>query len=278
MILFPNAKINIGLNVTRRRDDGYHDLSTLFYPIGWCDVLEIVPSKSGETTLAVSGRAVDCPPEKNLVMKAYRAMAGVADVPAVDIFLHKIIPDGAGLGGGSSDAAFLLKGLNGMFSLGLADEELAGLVVTIGADCPFFIYDRPMMASGIGDILTPFDIALVGRAIAVVKPEEYVSTKEAYSGVTPAVPDLALEGILSDSVESWRGRAVNDFERSIFQLHPAIGEVKDRLYELGAVYASMSGSGASVYGIFDCCDADNLSAMIRREFPGMSVWCGLAGY
>lgn len=278
MILFPNAKINIGLNVTRRRDDGYHDLSTLFYPIGWCDVLEIVPSKSGETTLTVSGRAVDCPPEKNLVMKAYRAMAGVADVPAVDIFLHKIIPDGAGLGGGSSDAAFLLKGLNGMFSLSLADEELAGLAVTIGADCPFFIYDRPMMASGIGDILTPFDIALAGRAIAVVKPEEYVSTKEAYSGVTPAVPDLALEGILSDSVESWRGRAVNDFERSIFPLHPAIGEVKDRLYELGAVYASMSGSGASVYGIFDCCDADNLSAMIRREFPRMSVWCGLAGY
>lgn len=278
MILFPNAKINIGLNVTRRRDDGYHDLSTLFYPVGWCDVLEIVPSRSGCTTLAVSGRAVDCPAEKNLVMKAYRAMAREVDVPAVDIFLHKIIPDGAGLGGGSSDAAFMLKGLNEMFSLGRSDEELARMAVTIGADCPFFIYDKPVIASGIGDILAPFDISLAGCSIAIVKPDEYVSTKEAYSGVKPKFPAQELADILRGPLDSWRGRVNNDFEASIFFLHPAIGQVKDRLYGLGAVYASMSGSGASVYGIFKSCDADRLSALMRREFPGMSVWCGMARY
>lgn len=278
MILFPNAKINIGLNVVRRRDDGYHDLSTLFYPVGWSDVLEMVPSKSGTTTLTVSGRTVDCPPEKNLVMKAYRAMEAETVVPAVDIFLHKIIPDGAGLGGGSSDAAFTLKGLNEMFNLGRSDEELARIAVTIGADCPFFIYDRPMIASGIGDVLATFSLSLVGCAIAIVKPDEYVSTKEAYSGVRPKLPEVDLADTLQGPIDSWSGQVENDFEGSIFPLHPVIGQVKERLYRLGADYASMSGSGASVYGIFRSGDADRLSALISREFPGMSVWCGMAGY
>ena len=242
MILFPNAKINIGLNVLRRRPDGYHDLDTLFYPIGWSDVLEIVPASGECATLTVTGRAVDC-----------RA-------------------DGAGLGGGSSDAAFTLRGLNEMFALGMTDADLAGVAVTIGADCPFFIYNRPMFASGIGDLLRPAGLSLDGYLICVVKPDESVSTREAYSGVVPSVPLVPLSDKLSRPVENWRGEVANDFEKSVFPLHPVIESVKERLYGLGAVYASMSGSGAAVYGIFPSDYADRLSAIVTDEFPDMSVW------
>ena len=278
MILFPNAKINIGLNILERRPDGYHNLSTVFYPVGWCDVLEIVPSKSGATTLTVSGRAVDCPTEKNLVMKAYRMLSAVASIGPVDMYLHKVIPDGAGLGGGSADAAFALKGLNDMFGLGLTDARLAEIAVGIGADCPFFIYDRPMEAAGIGDILTSSAVSLEVYLIAIVKPEESVSTKEAYSGVHPGVPDIELRESVSGPVDDWRGKVVNDFERSIFPSHPAISDVKSKMYSLGAVYASMSGSGAAVYGIFRESDADSLSALLSREFCGLASWCGPALY
>lgn len=272
MILFPNAKINIGLNVLRRRPDGYHDLDTLFYPIGWRDVLEIVPASGECATLTVTGRAVDCPAEKNLVMKAYRALSEKVELPPVDIYLHKVIPDGAGLGGGSSDAAFTLRGLNEMFALGMTDADLAGVAVTIGADCPFFIYNRPMFASGIGDLLRPAGLSLDGYLICVVKPDESVSTREAYSGVVPSVPLAPLSDKLSRPVETWRGEVANDFEKSVFPLHPVIESVKERLYGLGAVYASMSGSGAAVYGIFPSDYADRLSAIVPEEFPDMSVW------
>ncbi len=278
MIQFPNAKINIGLNIVRKRPDGYHDLSTLFYPVGWCDILEIVPSGGGVTTLHISGRNVDCPPEKNLVMKAYKALSKVVDLPAVDIYLHKVIPDGAGLGGGSSDAAFTLLGLNKLFSLGMSESSLADIAVTIGADCPFFIYNRPMLATGIGDQFAPTDLSLKGYLSAIVKPDESVSTKEAYSGVSPHKPEAEISDLVLSPVADWRARLINDFERSIFPSHQAIAEVKRRLYELGALYASMSGSGASVYGIFQGMDADRLSALLKNEFPEMAVWCGQAAY
>lgn len=274
MILFPNAKINIGLYITSRRSDGYHNLDTLFYPLMWHDILEIVPAKGSETTLTVSGNSVDCPPEKNLVMKAYRAMNDEVPLPPVDIFLHKIIPDGAGLGGGSSDAAFMLKGLNSIFNLSFSDDRLAGIAAGIGADCPFFIYNQPMFARGIGNEFTPAELDLSDYVVAVVKPMESVSTKEAYSGVVPSRPEYDLrESVLKDVV-MWRSRVSNDFEKSIFPGHNSIRAVKEKLYETGAVYASMSGSGAAVYGIFPKADADRLAETLASLFPGCSTYSG----
>ena len=267
MILFPNAKINLGLNVVRRRIDGYHDLETLFYPVPWRDVLEIVPAKGDTTTLTVTGRAVDCPPEKNLVMKAYKALDALSPLPPVDIYLKKIIPDGAGLGGGSADAAFTLVGLNRMFDLGYTDEELAVTATSIGADCPFFIYNTPMLATGIGNIFTPLDIDLSSMTIAIVKPKVSVSTKEAYAGIKPALPEADLRSTLLDPVECWRGALKNDFEHSIFPAHPEIAAVKEKLYELGASDAAMSGSGAAVFGLFTT-DSDILADEISRTFDG----------
>ena len=274
MILFPNAKINIGLYITSRRDDGYHNLETLFFPVGWQDIMEIVPAKGTQTTLTVSGNAVECPPEKNLVMKAYAALNDVIPLPPVDIYLHKIIPDGAGLGGGSADAAFTLKGLNELFSLEMTDGQLAEIAAKIGADCPFFIYNRPMLAKGIGNEFTPVDIDLSGKTIAIVKPHESVSTREAYSGVTPMIPECDLTTAISADIKEWRGKISNDFEKSIFPLHPAIQSVKEQLYALGADYASMSGSGAAVYGIFQSDNYDRLSEQLAKTFPGCATFSG----
>lgn len=273
MLVFPNAKINIGLNILRRRADGYHDIETVMYPIGWHDILEAVPAKSGETTLTVTGRHVDCPAEKNLVMKAYRRMQQEVELPEVDIYLHKIIPDGAGLGGGSADAAFMLKMLNEMFALGFDERQLAVMAADIGSDCPFFIYNRPMLASGRGEQLSDIE-STVGRfAIAVVKPAESVSTKEAYSAVRPRVPEIQLR----EAFSLWQSQpdgiscgtiVSNDFEPSVFACHPALEETKRRMYSLGARYASMSGSGSAIYGLFDM-PADELAKKIETAFAGM---------
>lgn len=203
MILFPNAKINLGLNVVRRRPDGYHDIETLFYPVPWRDILEIVPAAGDTTTLTVSGRAVDCPAEKNLVMKAYRALDSVTPLPPVDIYLHKVVPDGAGLGGGSADAAFTLTGLNELFALGFSKEKLAGIAATIGADCPFFIYDTPMLATGIGDVFTPVALDLSGYTLVIVKPQVSVSTKEAYACIRPEAPAYNLAEVAAAPIASW---------------------------------------------------------------------------
>lgn len=273
MILFPNAKINLGLYITRRRDDGYHDLSTCFYPVKWRDILEIVPAHGDTTTLTVTGRKVECEPEKNLVMKAYRALDSVVPLPPVDIYLHKVIPDGAGLGGGSADAAFTLLGLNELLQLELPKKRLASIASTVGADCPFFIYNTPMLATGIGDIFTPADIDLSDYCIAIVKPHASVSTREAYSGVTPRLPSLPLDMALAMPVESWRDNVANDFEESIFPSHPEISEVKSMLYDLGAVYASMSGSGASVFGLFPASRGDILADELNRLFKGCDIHC-----
>lgn len=274
MILFPNAKINIGLYITSKRPDGYHNLETLFYPVGWSDVLEIVPAKGTETTLTVTGNPVECPPEKNLVIKAYRALNEAFPLPPVDIYLHKIIPDGAGLGGGSADAAFTLKGLNELFGLELTDERLAEIAAGIGADCPFFIYNRPMLARGIGNEFSPCEVDLSDKTIAIVKPRESVSTREAYSGVVPAAPEYDLHSALLENITVWKEKISNDFERSIFSAHPSIEAVKEKLYELGAEYASMSGSGAAVYGIFSNDSADRLSALLSKIFPGCATFTG----
>lgn len=268
MITFPNAKINIGLYITSRRDDGYHEIVTAMIPTDWRDILEIVPAKGNATTLTVTGRSVDCPAEKNLVMRAYRAMASQYDLPDVDIYLHKIIPDGAGLGGGSADAAFTIRTLNEMFELGLSDDTMAEIASTIGSDCPFFIYNRPMLATGTGTTLAPIDFRQEGYRLVIVKPREYVSTAEAYRGCMPKPCETPLPEILAAiSPEEWaKNNVVNDFEATVFPLHPRIAEVKASLCRLGAAYASMSGSGASVFGIFG---RDILADEIQQTFPGM---------
>ena len=272
MILFPNAKINLGLYITAKRPDGYHDLLTAFYPVGWHDILEIVPAKGDETTLTVTGRSVECPPEKNLVMRAYRALSQVAPLPPVDIYLHKVIPDGAGLGGGSADAAFTIFGLNNMFGLGLSREDMARIAAGIGADCPFFIYDRPMIATGIGDVFSPCEVNLAGTPVLIVKPEVHVPTRDAYAGVTPREPDVDLCAVLASPVAEWQGRLVNQFEESVFPLHPEIAALKEAMLEAGAAYASMSGSGSSVFGIFPGADSAKLSRMAGEKFAGLDFF------
>lgn len=269
MLVFPNAKINIGLYITAKRPDGYHDIATVMIPAEWRDILEIVPAKGTETTLTVTGRHVDCPPEKNLVMKAYRAMEEMYDLPAVDIYLHKVIPDGAGLGGGSADAAFTLRVLNDMFNLNLSTEGLAAIASRLGSDCPFFIYNRPMLATGTGTDLSPVDVNLSGYNLLIIKPDVHVSTAEAYGGCKPEPMKIDLTAILSTvPPEEWSVAGItNDFEKSVFPAHPAIARLKADIAGMGAVYTSMSGSGASVFGIFD---RDILAEEVEERFPGMA--------
>lgn len=252
MLTFPNAKINIGLNIIGRRTDGYHDLSTIMVPVGWKDVLEIVPAKGSKTTLTVSGNAIDCPSDKNIVMKAYRALNEKIPLPQVDIYLRKVIPAQAGLGGGSADASFTLTTLNRLFALGLTDRELAEIAATIGADCPLFVYNRPMLATGTGTILNPVEIKyLQGRYLLIIKPPFSVSTAEAYANVTPRHPAVGLQELIRKPIESWKDSIVNDFELSLRDRFPQIDRIKSALYGKGALYASLSGSGSAIYGIFD---------------------------
>ncbi len=254
MVVFPNAKINLGLNILSRRPDGYHNLDMVMIPVGWCDILEIVPAAGAKTTLTVTGRKVECPTEKNLVYKAYVALNDAigGNLPPVDIYLHKIIPDGAGLGGGSADAAFTLKALNELFALDMDSEALCDIAARIGADCPFFIYNRPMLCRGTGTEMSPIEVNLEGVShIVIAKPSGVgVSTAEAYGGVTPYMPECMTDSIVVNEPVTWQGVLVNGFEPHIFRLKPVIGEIKESLIASGAVYASMSGSGSAVYGLF----------------------------
>lgn len=262
MISFPNAKINIGLRITERRPDGYHNLETIFIPIGlyagtplnpvsFCDTLEITPAPMD--TFRFCGNTIDCPLEKNLVYKAvvaFRVATGLS-MP-VNVVLEKHLPDGAGLGGGSADAAFALRILNDLHGSPLGEADLERIALRLGADCPAFIRNVPSYGEGIGEMLTPVKLNLEGWWCVVVKPPVYVSTREAFAGVSPrkdpdAFPLLRLGQLL---VEEWREVAVNDFESSIFPVHPELEEIKVRLYGLGAAYASMSGSGSSLFGLF----------------------------
>ncbi|MDE6300149.1 MAG: 4-(cytidine 5'-diphospho)-2-C-methyl-D-erythritol kinase [Muribaculaceae bacterium] len=253
MIRFSDCKINLGLYVTARRPDGYHEVETVMYPVGWYDVIEVTPTPGTAPTLNVYGRSVDCPPEKNLVFKALHALESyIGRNLEVSVGLQKIIPDSAGLGGGSADAAFTLKALNDLFGLGLSQDILARIAAGIGADCPFFIYDRPALCTGIGtDLCHDIDIDLSPYSILVAKPRvAAVSTREAYAAITPCSGRIPLLEILRLPVKEWRGLLVNDFETGVFQRLPEVGALKARMYSAGALFSSMSGSGASVYGIF----------------------------
>ncbi|MCM1035812.1 MAG: 4-(cytidine 5'-diphospho)-2-C-methyl-D-erythritol kinase [Bacteroides sp.] len=272
MILFPTAKINLGLRVLGKRHDGYHELTTVMMPVGWCDVLEIVPSRSGVTELHTHGRAVNCPPEKNLVMKAYRALADdLGLLPAVEIHLEKIIPDGAGLGGGSADAAFTLRGLNELLDLGLSDAHLRRVAARVGADCPFFVTDGAALCTGTGTtIAEEVQLDMSAYTLVIAKPEGVsVSTAEAYAGVhlSPGAAD-PTEALRLD-ISLWRQALVNDFETSVFARHPEIAAVKEHMYACGAAYASMSGSGAAVYGIFE---SQRLARAAFDSLDGCDKW------
>lgn len=249
----PNCKINLGLHVVGKRPDGYHDLETVFLPVTQlCDELEIALLPSGETTMTQDGIALDNPPADNLCMKAFKLLQQEFGIGPVAIRLHKHIPFGAGLGGGSSDAAFTLKMLNQLYALGLSVPDLEARAAQLGADCAFFIQNRPAYATGIGDRLTPFDLDLSAYNIVIeIPPDEHVSTREAYAGLhlTPGRrPHLPTA--LRQPVAEWRNTVVNDFEASVFPAHPAIATLKEDMYRRGASYACMTGSGAAVFGLF----------------------------
>ena len=276
MITFPNAKINIGLHITGKRDDGYHDLATVFYPIGLADVLEVIEKKNNrdgkDITFINTGIGIDCNDDSNLVVKAYRKIQAGFSLPPVTAVLRKNIPFGAGLGGGSAEASFMLMTLNDMFSLGITETQLTDMAAQLGADCPFFIKNRCMSATGRGDVFAemPSDFSLKGYHIVLIKPDIYISTKTAFSGIvlhkTPRAP---LTEALKAPIEAWKDTVENDFEKNIFAAYPEIAAIKSGLYSLGAVYASMSGSGSSVYGIFK-----EEPAFGKEKFPGCFFWKG----
>lgn len=255
MITFPNAKINLGLRITEKRSDGYHNLETIFYPVALKDALEIQEhaepdSSISKVDLHISGIKVEGSPEDNLVVKAYRLLDEHFQLPPIKIFLHKHIPSGAGLGGGSSDAASMLKLLNDYYSLCLSDNQLEAYASKLGADCAFFIRNTPTFAEGIGNIFSPVDLSLKGYQILLIKPDVFVSTREAFSQIHPCRPTCSLKELIKFPIDKWKDLIVNDFEASVFPQHPTIGQIKEELYRNGAIYASMSGSGSSVFGLF----------------------------
>lgn len=253
MTTFPHAKINIGLQVTERRPDGYHNLDTVFYPIPINDALEVIVAEGADydCRLHISGIEIEGDTDHNLVVRAYRLLAADYTLPPVDIYLHKHIPTGAGLGGGSADASYMLRMLNEMFGLGITTRKLEAYATLLGADCPFFITGKPVYATGIGNEFHPIDLDLSGWHLVVVKPNVFVSTKEAYSMVKPEKPEVTLDKKITRPITEWRDSISNDFERGIFTLHPELADIKARLYLLGAKYAAMSGSGSALFGLFE---------------------------
>ncbi|MDR1273269.1 MAG: 4-(cytidine 5'-diphospho)-2-C-methyl-D-erythritol kinase [Odoribacteraceae bacterium] len=269
MIVYPNAKINVGLFVAGKRPDGFHDIETIFYPVGARDILEVnlAPGRGGECLFRCTGLDAGEAGD-NLVARAHRLLAADFDLPPVRVHLHKQVPAGAGLGGGSSDAAFALVALNDLCGLALSRGQLLDYAARLGSDCPFFIYNRPVLARGRGEVMTPVDLSLDRYRVAIVKPAGGVSTVEAYRLVRPraTLPDLA--GLASLPPGRWRGKVVNDFEEAILPLLPESRRVKERLEEAGAVYASMTGSGSAVYALFD------RPVDVAALFPGYFTWQG----
>ncbi len=248
MLVFPNCKINLGLHITSKRSDGFHTIESVFLPVGWVDMLEIVPAK--ENQFIVDGLNIACPLNENLCYKAYQLLNLDFDLPPISMYLYKKIPNGAGLGGGSSDAAFTLKMLNTMFSLGLSIVTLMRYAEKLGSDCSFFITNTPSLVSGRGEILQPFHVNLQGYEIVIIKAPISVSTAEAYKMVTPKAANYPIAEILKNDISTWCNTLKNDFEEPIFNKYPELEQIKNLLYAKGALYATMSGSGSAIYGIF----------------------------
>ena len=251
MICRANCKINIGLDILRRREDGFHDLETVMIPVNELyDVVEVEPN-DGPSQFEQEGLKVDCADDDNLCMRALRLMQRLYGVGDVCIRLEKRVPFGAGLGGGSSDATAVILALNELYNLGLSEERLVEIAAMIGSDTAFFVRNTPQLCTGRGEKMESIELPLQGKYLAIAKPDEGVSTKEAYSGVKPAVPEVRLAETLQRPIGEWKGLVKNDFEPHIFAAHPAIAELKNAMYDAGALYASMSGSGSAVFGIFD---------------------------
>lgn len=266
MILNANCKINIGLDILRRRPDGYHEIETLMYPVRELyDRVEVVRRDEPGAGLRCSGLAVDCAPGENICVKAYELMRRRYGIGGVWIGLDKRVPFGAGLGGGSADATAVIRALDALFGLGLGDEELIARAAELGSDTAFFVRNTPQLCTGRGEVMEPFELHLEGLTLVVVKPAEGVSTREAYASVRPRVPEVPLVERLRRPVAAWQGTVTNDFEPSVFALRPAVREVRELLLASGALYASMSGSGSAVFGLF-ADDASGLSVP-----PGMFV-------
>lgn len=250
MVSFPPCKINLGLNIIRKRPDGYHDLETCFYPIPWTDILEVVPAP--HLKFSASGITIPGDVDANLCVKAFHLVARKHSIPPVAIHLHKVIPTGAGLGGGSADAAYMIRLLNEVYALNLSVEIQASYAAMLGSDCAFFSYDKPMYGFGRGEILEPSPIHLKDKFLIVIVPPVHVPTKAAFAGITPTKPLHTLRQVVeSHPIQEWKEFLYNDFETTIFKKYPQLEKLKAELYEMGAVYASMSGSGAAVYGIFN---------------------------
>jgi 4-diphosphocytidyl-2-C-methyl-D-erythritol kinase len=274
MLNFPNAKINLGLNVTGCRADGFHNIETIFYPVPLSDILEIIKTDEdkeddgSKARLFITGLDIPGNPESNLCVKAFHLLDKDFDLTPVHIHLHKLIPMGAGLGGGSSDGAFALILLNQLFELKLADNALLNYAAQLGSDCSFFIYNKPAFGTGKGNELSEISLDLNGYYLVLVKPDVFVGTAEAYSGVRPALPEISVNEIVKLPLKEWKGKMINDFEMSIFPKHPEIKMVKEKLYKHGALYASMTGSGSAVFGIFE------KKTSLKEHFERMYYWEG----
>jgi 4-diphosphocytidyl-2-C-methyl-D-erythritol kinase len=266
MISFPHCKINLGLNVVSKRLDGFHNIETCFYPVPHTDIVEIIPA--AEFSFSQSGITVPGNQEDNLCVIAYRLLKKDFSIGEVKIHLHKIIPIGAGLGGGSSDAAFTLRLLNAIFELKISSGQLKNYASQLGSDCSFFLEDGPLIGRGRGEILSPTSVSLKGLHLVLIKPSIHVSTADAYAGIIPFPGQFPLEETLHGPIAQWTGMLKNDFEKSIFEKYPLIGQLKEKMYSLGAAYAAMSGSGSSVFGIFEH------PVDLKKDFSGLDYWCG----
>jgi 4-diphosphocytidyl-2-C-methyl-D-erythritol kinase len=253
MIVFPNCKINLGLHILGKREDGFHNLETVFYPVSFKDALELIPSTNTDIEFTTTGLAVDGNTADNLCVKAYHLLKkDFPEIPAVKIHLHKAIPLGAGLGGGSADAAFMLKLLNEKFKLNLLTDKLINYAMQLGSDCPFFIINKPCFATGRGEVLEEIAIDLSEYKIVLINPGIHINTGWAFSNITtPALPVKSIKEIIQQPINTWKDDLKNDFEEAVFIAHPAIKEIKEALYAQGAIYVAMSGSGSTIFGIFE---------------------------
>lgn len=270
MLRFSNAKVNLGLNVLSVREDGYHNLQSVLLPIGWSDVLEILPTDGmGTIALEVTGLVPDARHDQNLCVKAYELLNSHNPLPSIKMHLHKVVPSGAGLGGGSSNAAFTLAMLNELFTLKYSKDQLKDFAAELGSDCPFFIENAPCWIEGRGERVVPAEIPqLAGRWITVVNPGIHISTAEAFQEITPGIPEWPIKEALSGPIEEWMGKITNDFEPYVFEQYPAVLEIRNKLLEEGALYAAMSGTGSTVYGVFPGPNS------VAEMFPGCLVWEG----
>jgi len=264
MVTFPNCKINLGLNVVQKRKDGFHDIETVFFPVPFYDALEILPSPNNTTTLTVTGSSI-VNNEENLCLKAFKLLKNdFPSLPEIDIQLHKAIPIGAGLGGGSSDAASMLLLLNKKFNIQIERQKLLSYSLQLGSDCPFFIIDKPCLAKGRGEILEEIDLSLAGYKMILINPGIHINTGEIFQHIKPAPPIKPIRNIIHQPVATWKDELLNDFEKIVFHRHPVIKKIKEDLYNLKAIYAAMTGTGSTVFGIFN--KKDEVNYPVEKEY------------